>query len=252
MNALSVPGQSGQWKKFLIGFDIHGDKQDKTANEKFFAFNEIWRPDIRICGGDLFEFACLRKGASEEERHESMAADYAAGMKWLKMFQPHHFLNGNHDARCWELAELDKGIESDYASQIIMEIGRECKSMGCKVYPYHKRDGVLRIGHLKVLHGFYCGVYASRQHALTYGSCLFGHIHVIDEHAVPGLDRRVARGCGCLCSTDMDYAERRPNTLRQANGFPFGVINSRTGEYHVWQAENVNGSWIVPSDIVCL
>lgn len=240
------------WKKFIFGSDIHGDMADKKSNEVFFSFAKSFEPDIRVCGGDVWDFRAIRKGAGEEERRESMSKDYVAGYNWLKRFQPHYFIRGNHDERLWELADSDNGILSDYASSGVLEIDALMKQMKCRMLPYHKRDGVLRLENssLKLLHGFHCGVFAARQTALVYGSALFGHTHVIDEHSIGGLERRVARNVGCLCALDMDYNGRNPNTLRQAHGFAYGVVNSRTGKFHVWQAEEIDGNWIIPSDIV--
>ena len=237
------------WKRFLIGFDVHGDKQSKSSVDAFFAFNETWKPHIKVHGGDNWDFRPLRKKADKFEREQSLVQDFDAGMNFLKRFEPHYFLRGNHDERLWELAMNGTGIEADYAGKGALEITKFLNDTNCKMLPYHKRDGVLRLGHLKIIHGFACGVYAARQTALIYGSCLFGHVHTIDEHSIPGLERRVARACGCLCSLDLEYAARNPNTLRQANGFAYGVI-SPTGKYFTWVAERVDGHWLLPSDIV--
>jgi hypothetical protein len=70
-------------------------------------------------------------------------------------------------------------------------------------------------------------------------------VHYIDEHPVPGLDRRVGRASGCLCSLDMEYTARKPNTLRQAHGWPYGVINEKTGDFKVFQAEMIGDKFIV-------
>ncbi len=238
------------WQRFIAAFDVHGDKQDKQANEAFFKFTAQWKPHIRIFGGDLWDFRPLRSKANDEEKRESMKVDFEAGMDWLKRFKPDYFVRGNHDERLWDLKEADNGVRSDYAALGILEIEKETKSMGCRMLPYHKRDGLLRIGHLKVLHGFACGIYAARNTALVYGSCLFGHVHDITEHSIPGLERRVARSCACLCDLDMPYAARTPNTLRQANGWAYGVINQRSGDYFCWQAEKVGKSFMIPSDII--
>ena len=234
--------------KFIVGTDVHGDMQDKEANKVFFNFISDFKPKLKIFGGDLWDFRSIRKGASEDERRESMRKDYDAGMQWLNRFQPNYFLRGNHDERLWETAESDRGGLSDYSQLGVIEITRTLNLMKCNMLPYHKRDGVLKIGSLKVLHGFHCGVYAARQTALVYGSALFGHTHVIDEHAIGGLERRVARNIGCLCKLDMDYNSRNPNTLRQAHGFAYGILDDRTGAYHVAQAEEINGEWTMPSD----
>jgi predicted phosphodiesterase len=236
------------WKKFIVASDVHGDMQDAAACRVFFNFVKAFNPDIKVFAGDLWDFRAIRKGASEDERQESMAKDYTAGLNWLKTYQPHYFLRGNHDERLWELADSDKGVMSDYAQSGVVEITSELAKMRCRMLPYHKREGVLKLGSLKVLHGFHCGVFAARQTALVYGSALFGHTHVIDEHSIGGLDRRVARNIGALCQLDMDYNSRNPNTLRQAHGFAYGILNERTGCFHVQQAEEINGNWMLPSD----
>jgi hypothetical protein len=50
----------------------------------------------------------------------------------------------------------------------------------------------------------------------------------------------------------MPYNARMVKTLRHAHGFAYGVINQFSGDYHVWQAEEVGGVWMLPSDIIAL
>lgn len=240
------------WTRFILATDIHGDQQHGPSVAVLHKFCKIWKPTIRVIGGDLWDFRPLRKKASEDERRESMKKDFDAGYEFLEDFHPTHFLRGNHDERLWELSQSNRGIESDYAKEGIGEIDDKLKELQCAMLPYHKRDGILQIGHLKILHGFHAGVYASRQTALIYGACLFGHIHAVDFHAIPGLDRRVARSVGCLCNLDLEYNSRQPSTLRQAHGFAYGVVNQKTGDYHVWQAEEINKQWILPTDTITL
>jgi len=236
--------------KFIVASDIHGDNLDPNTVATFHKFCDQYKPKLRILAGDLWDFRPLRGKATDDEKRESMKADYEDGERFFKRFKPNHFLLGNHDARLWHLRDLNNGVRSDYAADLIDRIETMAKIHKCQILPYHKRDGILRIGSLKVLHGFYAGVYASRQHALIYGSCLYGHVHTIDEHAIPGLERRVARSIGCLCKLDMDYNSTQPQSLRHAHGWAYGVINDQSGEYNVWQAEEIGGKWMLPSDIV--
>lgn len=236
--------------RFVFASDLHGDQSEVSATDALAKFIEAFKPKLRIFGGDLWDFRPLRRKACEDERRESMAADYEAGLRWLKGFKPNYFLRGNHDERLWELAAKDRGVESDYAMSGVIEITALLAKMKCRMLPYHNRDGVLRIGHLKMLHGFHAGVNAARQTALVYGSALFGHVHTIDEHSIPGLERRVARSVGCLCKLSMEYNVRTPSALRHSHGFAYGVVNEKTGSYHVWQAEEIDGKWILPSDFV--
>lgn len=238
------------WERFIGAFDVHGDKQDPRAVEPFFKFCDIWKPHTRFFGGDAWDFRPLRGKANDDEKRESMRVDFEAGLEFIKRFKPNYFIRGNHDERLWELAESGDGVRTDYARIGTAQIEKELKEMNCRMLPYHKSKGVLRLGHLKILHGFFCGVYAARQHALVYGSCLFGHVHDITEHSIPRLERSVARACGCLCELDMPYAARTPNTLRQAHGWPYGVINTKTGHYHVFQAEKVAGKFITAEGVI--
>lgn len=237
------------WKRFIAGYDLHGDQQHDPTVDLFLKFCDQWKPHIRIFGGDLWDLRPLRKGASEDERHESMKLDFQTGMQFLKDFQPNYFLRGNHDERLWELAERGNGVAADYAIRGIGEIESTMKGMKCQMLPYHKRDGVLQIGHAKWIHGFSYGIYAARATAQIYGAVMMGHTHVIEEYAIPGLERRCARVCGCLCQLDMPYNSRQPGTLRQTHGFVYGVINDKTGDYFTLQAEEVNGHWCLPTDM---
>lgn len=244
-----------QWTKFIFATDVHGDEQDEGAVQVFHEFCEAWdskRRAIRVMGGDLFDFRSIRRGASVEEQAESMRYDVDAGMMFLEKFRPRHFLRGNHDERLWEAAETATGVKQDYAIRGCEDIERKLRRIRCEMLPYHKRDGVLRLGHLKMLHGFHSGVYAARQHGLVYGACLFGHIHCIQEHALPGLERRVARAVGALCKLDMPYNARHVNTLRQAHGWAYGLINEKTGDYKVWQAEKTGDVWLLPTDTMAI
>jgi len=243
---------SKNFKTFIFCADVHGDKQDRDAITTFWKFCEMFKADFRVIGGDLWNFGCLRKKADQDERRESLLDDYDAGMAFAEQFKPTHLLCGNHEKRLWDLAATDRGVESDFALKATNDITSTLKKMQCAILPYHARDGVLHIGHLKMVHGYHCGIYAARQHALVYGSCLFGHGHAVDEHSIPGLERRVAREVGCLCQLQMDFEAGKTSSLKHSHGWAFGVIHRVTGVYQVFQAEKVNSHWIIPTDWVVL
>ena len=110
------------WTKFVFATDSHGDMQDDASVAMFFKFMAEWKPAIRVMGGDAFDLRPLRKGASEDEKRESIRADIIAGKKFLKRMQPTHFLRGNHDERLWELAE---NIELAYRDRQMRPIGKK-------------------------------------------------------------------------------------------------------------------------------
>lgn len=75
---------TGQWKRFVAGYDPHGILQHGPTNKSFFRFNDIWKPHYRIAGGDNWDFKQLRKKADPYEKRDSMAQDVAAGQQWLE------------------------------------------------------------------------------------------------------------------------------------------------------------------------
>jgi hypothetical protein len=241
------------YTRFLAVFDNHGDKCSPDGVEKMFEFKEKhWKPKIVIHGGDNFDFRAIRKKASEEERRESMITDYNAGVSFLKRLRPTYFLRGNHDQRLWDLAQEDRGIVSDYAFKGTQEITALMESMKCKMLPYDKRKGVLRLGHLKVIHGYLAGVTAARRTAQVFGSVIMGHGHAIQQASIEGLEQRTGMMCGCLCDLSMEYVRASVGSLVWEHGWAYGIINEKTGSYHVWTARKVDGKWVLPSDIVTL
>lgn len=237
-------------KRWIFASDLHGDQQDKAAVKALHTATESFKPHIRIFGGDLIDARPLRRGCSVEERSESMLTDWRKGLEFISTWKPTHLLMGNHDQRLYDLAEDDsKGIEQDYAFKGVQELEARLEKEGTKWLPYHKRKGVFEFGQLKFLHGYFAGVNSARAHALCYGQCIFGHTHSIDEHAIPGLERRVARGAGCLCKLDMKWNERMPGTLRHAHGFVMGLWNEKSGNCWSMQVEEIDGKWVIPEKL---
>lgn len=236
---------TSRYRKFTAVFDSHGSQIDRSAEAAFWDFCSFWKPEIRIHGGDGFDFACLRKNASEGEKRERLQDDIDAGIDFIKRYKPTHYLRGNHCERLWDAAKADDGKLADFASYLILDIK---EALGDAIMlPYDKRAGVLKIGRLKVVHGYNTGITAARIAGQVYGSVLMGHTHVIEQYSLAGLERRVARVCGCLCKLSMDYNRGHLQTLRQSHGWAYGIILP-SGEYIVWQAEQINSRWIYPSE----
>lgn len=232
-------------RRFAVITDTHGNEQDDKAVAAMFDFMAAWKPEIRIHSGDAFDLKALRKGADEKDRHSPISDDIKAGCDLLKRYRPTHFLRGNHDERLWDLLDSDDKKLAEFGGSLI---GKIKDAIGdAKMLPYDKRAGVLKIGHLKVIHGFHAGPQAARAAAQIYGSVLMGHIHSIDQFSIPGLERRIGRSIGCLCKLDMGYNRAHAATLRQQHGWAYGFIFPN-GDYQVFQAENVGGAWHLPTE----
>lgn len=237
------------WKKFVFASDVHGSEQDPHANKALFKFLTDFKPDIRVMGGDLFDFAALRKKASEEERRISIREDFDAGMEWFDQFKATQFLEGNHDKRLRLLAEENRGPISDYGKVLHNTFMERCRKLKCETKLYDKRHGYVRIGNLKCLHGYAAGVGAARKMAQVYGACVFGHGHSIQQASVENLEDHTARMAGCLCKLDLPYVEASLGALMWRHGWAFGVISNKTGNYQMWQAEEIEGLIILPKGL---
>lgn len=236
-------------KRFLFAADSHGDQADPVALNALTTFNREFKPQIRVAGGDHFDFRAWRNGAGPKELDETGGEDVEAGLRFVESYRPTHYLVGNHETRIWDARrEAKDGRVRALATELISRIESRV-GLNCPILPYDKRLGVLRIGHLKFLHGFGSGINSVREHARNYGSCLIGHLHAVDEASVPGLDRRTCRSVGALCRLDMPYNSRVVSSLRHSQGWAYGVIDDKTGEYSVHQAERVGDRFFVASDI---
>jgi UDP-2,3-diacylglucosamine pyrophosphatase LpxH len=238
-----------KWTKWIAGFDSHGAMADPEANRAFFKFLEHWKPEIRIAGGDQFDFSPLRKKADAHERRASMAEDVTAGKQWLEQLQPTHYLRGNHCERLWDLGKQGEGVVQDYAKLVVRDIERLIQKMGTQMFPYNKRHGVMRLGSLKVLHGYRCGVSAARMMANTYGSSMCGHLHQFQAQTIPGLEQRTGYVVGSLCRLDQDYNRAQEGALTHENGWSFGVVDLKSGLFTVNFARQLDGQWLLPTGL---
>ena len=82
-------------KTFIFASDLHGDKQNPDAVEALLRHCDEFKPDVKIFGGDLFDFSPLMRGADMAEKNASMEADVEAGLDFLDKFRPNHFMLGN-------------------------------------------------------------------------------------------------------------------------------------------------------------
>jgi hypothetical protein len=230
-------------KSWMHATDLHGDKQDQRAVRAFKKHADLIQPDLRIFGGDIWDFRAWRKGADDREKRERVRRDFDAGMEFLRWYEPTHITLGNHDVRLWDQVQND-GPLADYAEDLIAEFTVLMKKLGTVVLPYDKRRGILRIGRMKFAHGFFNGVNAARQMAQAFGSVMFGHGHAIDVASSPSDDRRAARMVGCLCQLDFQYNRAHVATLRQSHGWGYGVLFDN-GDFHASQAELIHGKVVV-------
>jgi UDP-2,3-diacylglucosamine pyrophosphatase LpxH len=226
-------------------FDTHGDQVDALALEAFKSFVSWWKPQIKIHGGDAWDFRWLRRSASDEEKAESVAEDFESGLDLLKWYKPDVFLWGNHDDRLRRLMDSSHGAQRELAGQWLDRISVELRDT--KHYPYCKRRGVHVLKDFSFIHGYGHGMNAARDAANVYGNVVMGHTHRIDSVRVTSREDKYGYTAGCLCILDMDYTRPNMGTLRHAHGWVYGVVAG--GRCIVWQARKYGNVWVLPSEI---
>ena len=240
-------------KKFVFCSDLHGDHQNHNAVEAVLKFVKIYKPDMRIFGGDLFDFRAIRRAASQAEKRDSMEGDVEAGLEFLGKFRPHIFLRGNHDERIWDSARhAEHGLIRDAAKTGIKDIEKRCRKIKCRMLPYDSREGVYSMGRVRFVHGYHCGVYSAKKHAEIYaprGGCvLFGHVHSIQSASIARHGGSHGFAVGCLADLNPEYNRHMTAKLMHEHGFAYGVVDGP--EWQVFQAKpNKDGKWIVAQGI---
>lgn len=239
--------------RFVVAADPHGDQHDPETRSALFSFIRDFKPAVRVHAGDNWDFRNFRKGASDDEKAASLADDWEQGADWLRTFfdggKRNYFLRGNHDERLWKLAQSSTGVLRDYAQDGIKRAEGVVKRAQAQMLPYDSRRGVLRLGHLKVIHGYFAGMSAARRHSIAYGNCIFGHTHATDSAPVETIDGPAeARGIGCCCRIDMDYNQHSVNKLRHDNAWCYGVLFP-DDTYQLFQAKKIGGRFYAAAGI---
>jgi hypothetical protein len=188
------------------------------------------------------------RGASQDEQAQDLSLDYDMGVEFAEAIfgtaKERHFLYGNHDTRVFGLLDSSDGRMRSLGLECCGKITKWTSKNRIQTYPYDSRTGVLKLGHLHIIHGFHTGVSACAAHSRVYGNTLFGHVHSIESYQTPGLDQKEARAIGCLCKLDMPYINHKTAKLRWANGFAYGFLYEDQ-TYTLFQARKINGRFHV-------
>jgi len=233
-------------ERWMFCTDSHGDMIDPAARDAALAFRDAFKPDIRIDGGDVFDFRALRKGATNTEKAEAVLADVEAGEKWLKDYAPTHWLWGNHDARIIDAVEDNDGDRREYYKLLYNGIMDCAEMLGTQCFPYDIEKGVFQYGDTSFLHGYGHGMHVGYALGMEYGNAIMGHVHQFQESPARRIDRTVGRTCGCLCKLDMGYNRRRTASLRWAQGFMYGW--NIDGVLYVHTLRPMGGKWHIPTE----
>ena len=228
--------------KWVIAYDTHGDMIDKSVESDFFQFVDDFQPDLRIHGGDAFDFRPIRSGVDQNEKMESMKVDVEAGLEFMNRLKPDVWLMGNHDDRLHRTMEhAADGIARQHAHDIWDGI---CKALpNTQTLPYGAgNDSIYHIGDLSVLHGSQTGMYVSKQvaeHAAS--SAIMGHVHSSAMFPLANAKGHVGYTSGCMCNLKMQYARQWRSALKWNHGWAYGYEDA--GQASVFLAIKRHNRW---------
>lgn len=221
-------------KRFWLGFDRHTPEHDPLVDEIVADFLGDFKPQIRVAGGDWQTVDQVSHFVNESE--SDLADEFDMNRDALERFGITHYLKGNHEERLERIGMLDKRLRK-VAS---LERNLQLSKLGIRCLPYHPRRGILKIGELKILHGFWANEYMAKKTASIYGTCVFGHGHRFQTfQSKQAFHDRVGFAIGMLGKTSPSWIEHRA-PMGWAQGFAFGYLH-RGGLFDLYPVRIVEG-----------
>lgn len=210
---------SQNYKKILFLYDLHVPEQSKKCIKIAKDFKDDFKPDIVVAGGDWMNVDQVDSFKNESEI--DLKDEFAITKEYLDMFGVTHFLEGNHEERLRRVGLLDKRLRT----MVDLETNLELSKRNIQLYPYHPKRGVLKLGKLKAIHGFYTNKYCAAKTAEAYGCCIMGHSHRFQTYS-PKVSEKWSTGwsIGCLCNLNPEWtAKNGPNGWMQ--GFAYAYLH---------------------------
>ncbi len=223
------------FKRFWIGFDRHAPEHDPLVDKITVEFIRDFKPHIRVAGGDWQTVDQV--STFENESETTLKAEFKMNRVALRKYGITHYLEGNHEAR---LHRVGMKLDPRLRSLLNLRDNLNLDKLKITLLPYNPRKGILRIGHLKVLHGFYANEYVAKKTAMIYGSCVFGHCHRFQTHQPKAaFEDSVGEAIGMLGRLDQSWVDDKA-PMGWAQGFAFGYLH-RNGYYDLYSVRILEG-----------
>lgn len=220
-------------KRFWIGWDRHTPEHDPLVDRIVQEFLRDFNPHIRVAGGDFMTVDQVSQFNSESKVH--LREEFRLNQEILQRWGITHYLEGNHEERLRRIGGVDERIRS----LLDLSENLELEKLGIQFLPYHPRHGVLKIGNLKVLHGFYTNEYVARKTAMIYGTCVFGHCHRFQVfQSKSAFHNHVGFAIGMLGKLDQSWSDNRA-PMGWSQGFAFGYLH-KNDYFDLYSARIVN------------
>jgi len=206
--------------KFVLGFDRHTPHHDEQVDKIFGEFIKDFKPSIVVAGGDWQNCDQVTKFASEEG--VDLKDEFAMNAEALDRFGVTHYLEGNHELR---LRTKAGEVPRNQRKLFDLQENLGLKKRGIKLFPYHRSRGILKLGKLNVLHGWWTTDGLAKATAQAYDCCVFGHAHRFQSYTPKhAKNRNTGFSIGMMGQLIQPYAvSNRPDGHQQ--GFAWGYLH---------------------------
>jgi hypothetical protein len=190
------------YRKWLLFGDLHGEYADESVLGIIDEVIADWEPDRVVLAGDAINCDWASKYTSSSKVSANEEFEMLDG--WLTRFGVTDYLEGNHEARLTRQATV---IPSKMSELFDIPTVLNLKRRGINWYPYQSnRGGVLNIGKLKVVHGWWYNKYCAAKHAEAYGCVAFFHTHRCqDISSLIAGEKLTGFAVGCCCQLHLPY-----------------------------------------------
>jgi len=231
------------YRKFFLGFDRHAPDHDPRMDRLVSDFLADFKPDIRVAGGDWMNVDQVSHFDNESDI--DLKDEFGMTREALHKFGITHYLEGNHEERLRRI-----GLKLDPRLRSMVDLGEnlQLKKLGIPLLPYHRRKGVLKIGHLRVLHGFYATEYVTKKMSMIYGTCVFGHTHRFQTfQPKDAYESHCGFNIGMMGKLDQPYTDNKA-PLGWCQGFAFGYVH-RNGWFDLYPVRVYNHRVVINNKV---
>lgn len=225
--------------KALLLFDLHVPYEDESALTIASDFAQDFKPKVVVAGGDWQDCGAASKFVDEND--VTLEEEYETESQLLDRFKVTHWLEGNHEERIRRIGgTVDPRLRSllDPAKNLNLE------KRGINILPYDPWKGVLELGKLSVLHGWWYNQYSARKHAEAYGCCAYGHSHRFQTFTPSqAFERNTGFNIGCLCQLDLPYTKNKP-PRGWIQGFAFGYF-LKSGHFSLYDVRLIGDEVVI-------
>lgn len=239
-NKITAPSITGRFELTLLCGDAHSYDCDMTVVDAMMKQAKAIKHKHRLFGGDLYNLDAFRTGASDGDKMHSVSEDMNCAEVVIGEIQPDIVLDGNHEWRYYNLLRSGWAVDQEAGKRIKEHY--ESITSGTLRYPYHKRNGICRIGDTGVQHGGYFG---SLERTLdTYGKSVAFHYHRFMTAVRGGIPNpKRLQTIGCLAHTDMRYNEKDASSLLQEQGWGWLLHDTWSGECLTIPVQRIGDAW---------